>query len=183
MFLKEITGFLNTAEPLKRFVLWRSENCLFLNFLVQLKILLWTQADVSTDSVRIKIVVDEVVNDLWQVVLKHGVALRLQRWRAHHTAEAVADLFEECDDLVLRGRVCDELVNVGDDVDADAAGEVVVGLGGCEGGGDEGRDEESELHLDLFHRSVCLTSEVREVEAVFIVLSFISLWPAECDTV
>merc|ERR1719293_256280 len=84
--------------------------------------------------------VGEVVNDLWQVVLEHGVALRLQRWRAHHTAEAVAD-------------VCEELVNVGDDGDADAAGEVVVGLGGCEGGGDEGRDEESELHLDLFHRS------------------------------
>ena len=32
---------------------------------------------------------------------------------------------------------------------ADAAGEVVVGLGGCEGGGDEGRDEEGELHPEF----------------------------------
>ena len=118
-----------------------SENCLFLNFLVQLKILSWTQADVCTDSHRVKIVVDEVVNNLWQVVLKHRVALRLQCLRAHHAAEGVADLLEEGDDLVLRGGVCDEVVNVGDDVDADVAGERIVGLGGGEGGGDKGGDD------------------------------------------
>ena len=118
------------SEPLnlKRctFMIWMSENCLFLNFLkVQLKILSWTQGDVCTHSHRIKILVDQVVNDCGQVGLEHGVALCLQGGRAHHGAEGVADLLEERDDLVLCGRVCDELVNVGDDVDTDVAGELV----------------------------------------------------------
>merc|ERR1719244_1655465 len=101
------------------------------------KILSWTSTDGGTDGHRIKILVDEVVDDLRKVVLEHGVALCLQSWRAHDAAETVADLLEECDDLVLRG-------GVGDDVDADGAGELVGGLGGGEGGGDEGRDEKSE---------------------------------------
>ena len=50
----------------------------------------------------------------------------------------MADLLEERDDLVLSARVCDELVDVGDDVDADVAGELVARLGGGEGGGHEG---------------------------------------------
>merc|ERR1719237_1337541 len=95
---------------------------------------------------------------IWKVVLEHGVALCLQGWGAHDAAEAVADLLEECHDLVLRGGVCDEVVKVGDDVDADGAGEIVGRLGGSEGGGDESRDEKSELHPDLFHWSVCWSS-------------------------
>jgi len=62
----------------------------------------------------------------------------------------VADLLEELDDLVLRGGVCDEVVDVCDDVNADGAAQLVAGLGGGEGGGDEGRDEESKLHSDFF---------------------------------
>merc|ERR1719244_2255469 len=115
------------------------------------KILSWTSTDGGTDGHRIKILVDEVVDDLRKVVLEHGVALCLQSWRAHDAAETVADLLEECDDLVLRGGVCDEVVKVGDDVDADGAGELVGGLGGGEGGVDEGRDEKSELHPYSFH--------------------------------
>ena len=115
-----------------------SENCLFLNFLVQLKILSWTQADIGTDSHRIKILVDQVVNDLGKIGLEHGVALRLQGRGAHHGAEGVADLLEERDDLVLCGRVCDELVDVRDDVNADVASELVARLGGGKGGGHEG---------------------------------------------
>merc|ERR1712181_157593 len=127
-----------------------SYNCLFLNFLAQLKILSWTQADVCTDGDRIKILVDEVVNDLGKVGLEHGVTLGLQGGGAHHGAESVADLLEELDDLVLGGRVRDKLVDVRDDVDADVAGECVGRLGGCEGGGHEGGEEESKLHSDLF---------------------------------
>merc|ERR1712181_3010 len=116
-----------------------SYNCLFLNFLVQLKILSWTQADVCTDGDRIKILVDEVVNDLGKVGLEHGVALGLQGGRAHHGSECVADLLEEGHDLVLGRRVCD-------DVDADVAGQRVARLGCCKGGGHKGGEEESKLH-------------------------------------
>lgn len=118
--------------------------------LVQLKILSWTQADVCTDGHRVKILVDEVVNDLGKVGLEHGVALGLQGGRAHHGAEGVADLLEELDDLVLCRRVRDELVDVRDDVDADVAGQRVGRLGCCEGGGHKGGEEESKLHPDLF---------------------------------
>merc|ERR1711971_805771 len=128
-------------------MLW---NCLFLNFLVQLKILSRTQADVCTDGHGIKILVHEVVNDLGKVGLEHGIALGLQGGGAHHGAEGVADLLEEGHDLVLSRRVCDELVDVRDDVDADVASEIVGRLGGCEGGGHKSGEEESKLHSDLF---------------------------------
>ena len=86
----------------------------------------------------------------------------------------MADLLEELDDLVLRGGVCDEVVDVCDDVNADGAAQLVAGLGGGEGGGDEGRDEESKLHSDFFVWSGCLASEGRELEAGFIAPCFIS---------
>ena len=109
----------------------------------------WACHDVCTHSQRIKILVDEVVDDLRQVVLEHGVALGLEGLRAHHSAHGVADLLEELHDLVLSGGVGDEVVDVGDHVDADGAGELVLGLGGGEGGGDDGRDEEGELHPEF----------------------------------
>ena len=109
----------------------------------------WARHDVCTHSQRIKILVDEVVDDLRQVVLEHGVALGLQGLGAHHGAHGVADLLEELHDLVLGGGVGDEVVDVGDHVDADGAGELVLGLGGGEGAGDEGGDEEGELHPEF----------------------------------
>merc|ERR1712181_25606 len=125
-----------------------SYNCLFLNLLVQLKILSWTQANVCTDCHRIKILVDEVVNDLGKVGLEHCVALGLQGGRAHHGSECVADLLEEGLDLVLGRRVCDELFIVRYDFDADVAGQRVARLGCCKGGGHKGGEEESKLHSD-----------------------------------
>ena len=109
----------------------------------------WARHDVCTHSQRIKILVDEVVDDLRQVVLEHGVALGLEGLGTHHGAHGVADLLEELHDLVLSGGVGDEVVDVGDDVDADGAGELVLGLGGGEGGGDDGGDEEGELHPEF----------------------------------
>ena len=49
-------------------------------------------------------------------------------------------------DLLLGGIACDEVIKVGDDVNADAAGEVV--LGSRESGGQKAREENKDcLHL------------------------------------
>ena len=120
----------------------------FIKILIQQNCL-WARHDVCTHSQRIKILVDEVVDDLRQVVLEHGVALGLEGLGAHHGAHRVADLLEELHDLVLSGGVGDKVVDVGDHVDADGAGELVLGLGGGEGRGDDGRDEEGELHPEF----------------------------------
>ena len=47
-------------------------------------------------------------------------------------------LLDPLDDLVLGGVAGQPLVKVGDDVDADGAGQLVPGLGHGEGGGHEG---------------------------------------------
>ena len=47
-------------------------------------------------------------------------------------------LLDPLDDLVLGGVAGDEVVQVGDDVDADGAGQLVLGLGDGKGGGHDG---------------------------------------------
>ena len=58
--------------------------------------------------------------------------------------------FGKGDNLVLSGVAGDEVVEVGDDVDADGAGQLVPALGHGHGGGHEGGEEEEGcLHLVL----------------------------------
>ena len=74
------------------------------------------------------------------------VATRAERRKK--AAQGVAQLLEELHDLVLCGVAGDEVVQVGDDVDADGAGQLVPALGHGLGGRHEGGEEEEGcLHL------------------------------------
>ena len=103
--------------------------------------------DGVADLLGVQIVVDEAVDDGGELALHQGVALLLQGG-AQEAAQGVAQLLEELHDLVLGGVAGDEVVEVGDDVDADGAGELVPALGHGHGGGHEGGEEEEGcLHL------------------------------------
>ena len=68
---------------------------------------------------------------------------------------------EELHDLVLCGVAGDEVVQVGDDVDADGTGELVPALGDGDGGGHQGGEEEEGClhhHLAFVLSSCCLRS-------------------------
>ena len=93
--------------------------------------------DGVADLLGVEVVVDEAVDDGGELALHQGVALLLQGG-AQEAAQGVAQLLEELHDLVLGGVAGDEVVEVGDDVDADGAGQLVPGLGDGEGGGHEG---------------------------------------------
>merc|ERR1711997_857904 len=119
----------------------------------------WAHPDGVADLLRVEVVVDEAVDDGGQLALHQGVALLLQGG-AQKAAQGVAQLLEELHDLVLGGVAGDEVVEVGDDVDADGAGELVPALGHGHGGGHEGGEEEEGcLHLVV----VVFGSFLREV--------------------
>merc|ERR1719234_460603 len=81
-------------------------------------------ADGVADLLGVKVVVDQAVNDGWQLGFHQGVALLLDA-RPEKAAQGVTQLLEELHDLVLCGVAGDEVVQVGDDVDADGTGELV----------------------------------------------------------
>ena len=93
--------------------------------------------DVGADLLRVQVVVDQAVDDGGQLGLHQRVALLLQGG-PEKAAQGVAELLGELHNLVLCGVAGDEVVQVGDDVDADGAGQLVPGLGDGEGGGHEG---------------------------------------------
>ena len=107
--------------------------------------------DGVADLLGVEVVVDEAVDDGGELALHQGVALLLDAG-PEKPAQGVAQLLEELHDLVLGGVAGDEVVEVGDDVDADGAGELVPALGDGEGGGHQGGEEE-EGHL---HHLACL---------------------------
>merc|ERR1711971_1405601 len=85
-------------------------------------------ADGVADLLGVEVVVHQAVNDGRQLGLHQGVALLLDA-RPEKAAQGVAQLLEELHDLVLCGFAGDEVVQVGDDVDADGTGELVPALG------------------------------------------------------
>ena len=93
--------------------------------------------DVGADLLRVQVVVDQAVDDGGQLGLHQRVALLLQG-RPEKAAQGVAELLGELHDLVLCRVAGDEVVQVGDDVDADGAGQLVPGLRDGEGGSHEG---------------------------------------------
>merc|ERR1719352_2160304 len=104
-------------------------------------------ADGVADLLGVEVVVDQAVNDGRQLGLHQRVALLLDA-RPEKAAQGVTKLLEELHDLVLCGVAGDEVVQVGDDVDADGAGELVPALGDGDGGGHQGGEEkEGCLHL------------------------------------
>merc|ERR550517_1153802 len=109
----------------------------------------WAHADGVADLLGVEVVVDQPVDDGGQLGLHQGVALLLDAG-PEKPAQGVAQLLEELHDLVLGGVAGDEVVEVGDDVDADGAGELVPALGDGEGGGHQGGEEEEGWlhHLD-----------------------------------
>merc|ERR1711928_138163 len=88
----------------------------------------WAHADGVADLLWVEVVVDQPVDDGGQLGLHQGVALLLDAG-PEKSAQGVAQLLEELHDLVLGGVAGDEVVEVGDDVDADGAGELVPVLG------------------------------------------------------
>merc|ERR1719489_545275 len=108
-------------------------------------------ADGGADLLGVEVVVDQAVNDGWQLGLHQGVALLLDA-RPEKAAQSVAKLLEELHDLVLGGVAGDEVVQVGDDVDADGTGELVPALGDGDGGGHQGGEEEE----GCLHHLACL---------------------------
>merc|ERR1711910_18049 len=98
----------------------------------------WAHPDGAADLLRVEVVVDEAVDDGGQLGLHQRVALLLDG-SPEKASEGVAKLLEEGHNLVLSGVAGDEVVEVGDDVDADRAGQLVPalghGLGGCHEGG------------------------------------------------
>merc|ERR1719288_432430 len=109
----------------------------------------WAHPDGVADLLRVEVVVDEAVDDGGQLGLHQRVALLLDGG-PEKASEGVAKLLEEGHNLVLSGVAGDEVVEVGDDVDADRTGQLVPalghGLGGCHEGG---KKEKSCLHLLL----------------------------------
>merc|ERR1719352_598792 len=91
-------------------------------------------ADGVADLLGVEVVVDQAVNDGGQLGLHQRVALLLDA-RPEKAAQGVTQLLEELHDLVLGGVAGDEVVQVGDDVDADGTGELVPALGDGDGGG------------------------------------------------
>merc|ERR1712223_1160925 len=83
--------------------------------------------DVGADLLRVQVVVDQAVDDGGQLGLHQRVALLLQG-SPEKAAQGVAQLLGELHDLVLCGVAGDEVVQVGDDVDAEGAGQLVPGL-------------------------------------------------------
>ena len=115
--------------------------------------------DGVADLLWVEVVVDEPVDDGWQLGLHQGVALLLDRG-PEKASQGVAELLEELHDLVLGGVAGDEVVEVGDDVDADGAGQLVPALGHGLGGRHEGGEEEEGcLHLASSLRSFSATSD------------------------
>ena len=107
----------------------------------------WAHPDGVADLLWVEVVVDQPVDDGGQLGLHQGVALLLDRG-PEKASQGVAQLLEERNDLVLGGVAGDEVVEVGDDVDADGAGELVPALGHGLGGGHKGGEEEEGcLHL------------------------------------
>ena len=107
----------------------------------------WAHADGVADLLWVEVVVDQPVDDGGQLGLHQGVALLLDAG-PEKPAQGVAQLLEELHDLVLGGVAGDEVVEVGDDVDADGAGQLVPALGHGLGGGHKGGEEEEGcLHL------------------------------------
>ena len=94
----------------------------------------------------VQVVVDEGVNNCGKVVLEHGVALGRNLRGAKQPSHLPTELLEHGHNLVHSCLVGDELVDVGQDVHADTAGEVVLVLGEGEGGGKEGGEDEGGLH-------------------------------------
>ena len=93
--------------------------------------------DGVADLLWVEVVVDQPVDDGRQLGLHQGVALLLDRG-PEKASQGVAELLEELHDLVLGGVAGDEVVEVGDDVDADGAGQLVPALGHGLGGRHEG---------------------------------------------
>merc|ERR550517_558260 len=107
----------------------------------------WAHADGVADLLWVEVVVDQPVDDGGQLGLHQGVAMLLDAG-PEKTAQGVAQLLEELHALVLGGVAGDEVVEVGDDVDADGAGQLVPALGHGLGGRHEGGEEEEGcLHL------------------------------------
>merc|ERR1712112_605380 len=98
----------------------------------------WAHPDGVADLLRVEVVVDEAVDDGGQLGLHQRVALLLDG-SPEKASESVAKLLEEGHNLVLSGVAGDEVVEVGNDVDADRASQLVPalghGLGGCHEGG------------------------------------------------
>ena len=94
----------------------------------------------------VQVVVDKGVNNCGQVVLEHGVALLLNLRGAKQGPHLPTELLEHSENLVHSCLVGDELVNVGQDVHADTAGELVLVLREGEGGCQEGGEDEGGLH-------------------------------------
>merc|ERR1712140_36792 len=98
----------------------------------------WAHPDGVAHLLWVEVVVDEAVDDGGQLGLHQRVALLLDG-SPEKASEGVAQLLGEGHNLVLSGVAGDEVVEVGDDVDADRAGQLVPalghGLGGCHEGG------------------------------------------------
>merc|ERR1719234_2431343 len=127
-------------------------NCWMLSFTY-----LWAQSDGVANLLWVQVVIHDLVNDSGKLRLHESIALLLQAC-PQQTAKGVADLFCKCNNLVLCGVAGDEVVQVGDDVDADRTGQLVPALGDGDGGGHQGGEEEEGClhHLLAFVLCCCL---------------------------
>ena len=83
--------------------------------------------DGVADLLWVEVVVDEPVDDGWQLGLHQGVALLLDRG-PEKASQGVAELLEELHNLILGGVAGEELVNVRHQVDADGASKGIATL-------------------------------------------------------
>merc|ERR1719234_976145 len=121
-------------------------NCWMLSFTY-----LWAQSDGVANLLWVEVVIHNLVNDSRKLRLHQSIALRLQACPQQAT-KGVADLFCECNNLVLCGVAGDEVVKVGDDVHADGASQLIPALGDKgKGGGkkSKGAEEEKGFHFLL----------------------------------
>merc|ERR1719234_2955818 len=114
-------------------------NCWMLSFTY-----LWAQSDGVANLLWVQVVIHDLVNDSGKLRLHESIALLLQAC-PQQAAKGVANLFCKCNNLVLGGVAGDEVVQVGDDVDADRAGQLIPALGDKgKGRGNKGRGAEEE---------------------------------------
>merc|ERR1719266_89785 len=102
----------------------------------------WAQSNGVANLLWVQVVIDDLVNDPRKLRLHESIALRLKGCPQQAT-KGVAYLFCKCNNLVLGGVAGDEVVEVGDDVQADRAGQVIPALGDKgKGGGEKGKGAE-----------------------------------------
>ena len=83
--------------------------------------------EVSADLGRVQVVIHESLDDGWELASDQQVAGGLES--GDDLSQGMANLLDKVNDLLLGGVAGDEVVQVGHDVGADVAGELVARLG------------------------------------------------------